>query len=337
MKDIYLVMDNNSFFGKQIKFGDLDVNKLVKYFKNNNLNIKIIIFNELVNKLNINNSIVFTLSSQKPYHKIVIDDIYEFLELKNNSLIPSRNIIKAHDNKGYQELYKRYIGLSSLKNEYINKDTIDYTRIKDIGYPLVLKKLAGSGSKGVQLIYDEKKLKQEIEKLQPSLDIRYLIYLKERILNFFLRKDNKNKIEYFKDYDNYVIQEFVPNLKFDYKLLVFFDKYYVLKRNINNNDFRASGSGNFEFVNIEDSLLDYSKLIFEKFNEPFMSLDVCFNGKSYYLIEYQGIHFGPYTQIYAKGFYQKQNNKWNFIKEKVSLEEDIAYSLYKYINTNNLI
>jgi len=332
MKEIYLILDNNGFFAHHIEFGQLDKNIVIQYFKKFNIDIRI----ATLNALNITNAIIFTLSSQKPYHKFYIDDINQFFELNNNILIPSLHIIKSHDNKGYQELYKKCIGLVSLKSFYINKDTINYTEIAKIGYPLVLKKLDGSGSMGVELINSESVLKNRINKLEISFRVRFFIYLKEKLMNLFLKKKNLEKVEYFKDYNNYVVQEFIPNLKFDYKVLIFFDKYYVLKRHIKSNDFRASGSGNFEFIDIEDSLLEFSQDIFQKFNEPFLSFDICFDGYKYYLIEYQGIHFGPYTQINSKGFYQKKYNKWHFIEEKVSLELDIAYALYNHCKINYL-
>jgi glutathione synthase/RimK-type ligase-like ATP-grasp enzyme len=227
--------------------------------------------------------------------------------------------------------------LKSLKSYYINKDVIDYQKIEDIGYPIVLKKVDGSGSIGVKLIKDEKALKKEVVKTKFSFNMRFLIFLKELLRKIFFLSYSDEKIHYFKDYENFVLQEFIPNLKFDYKVLIFFDKYYVLKRNIADNDFRASGMGNFEFVEIEDALLEYSSKIFKKLNEPFMALDICYDGKNYHLIEYQGIHFGPYTQLHAKGFYQKSDLKWKYIEKKVSFEEDIAYSLLNYLVKNNIL
>ena len=335
MKKIYLILENSHYFADHIKFGKVDIKKIIAYFKSKDIDLNILDLGDT----NIpKDSIVFTTSSQKPYQKQLVDDYLEVLEYQNNILIPSKNIIKAHENKGFQEYYKQLLNFHSLKGIYLNKHNIDYENIKNfIGYPLVLKKLDGSGSKGVQLINTEEKLKKEIFKLQPSLHIRYLIYVKEQVKRIFLRKNNLEKIEYFRDYQNFVIQEFVSNLKFDYKVLIFFDKYYVLKRNIKENDFRASGSGNFEFVEIEDSLLDYAKDTFEVFSEPFISLDICFDGEKYYLIEYQGIHFGPYTQIYSNGYYKKEYDDWKFIKEKVSLEDDISYSLYEYIRLKKFI
>jgi glutathione synthase/RimK-type ligase-like ATP-grasp enzyme len=338
MKDIYLISDNDQYFAHHIAFDTINVRKIIKYFNNRNLDVKIITLKELSLNKNIKNSIVFTISSQKPYHKQYIDDVIEVLSLNSNILIPSKNILRCHNNKGYQEFYKKNLEINSLKGYYFNNDTVDYNYInQNYNFPLVLKQIDGSGSRGVTLIKSEKELKKKVESFKVSTHIRFMIYIKENVLKFFKLKFNQKKLDYYRDYSNYLIQEFIPNLRFDYKVLIFFDKYYVLKRNINKNDFRASGSGNFEFVKIENSLLEYVKSIFEKFNEPFMSFDICFDDEKYYLIEYQGIHFGQYTQIESEGFYQKKDNKWNYFKEKVSLEEDIAYSLYMNIKSKGLI
>lgn len=328
MKELYIIVDNDQYFAHHIAFDTININKIVDYFNTKNLQLNVITLKELALHRNIKNSIFFTISSQKPYHKQYIDDVIEVLSLNNNILIPSKNILRCHDNKGYQEYYKEVIGIDSLKGYYFNNDTVDYNYIEsNYRYPLVLKKIDGSGSRGVQLIKTKTELHKNVNSFKVSTHIRFMIFFRESIYKFFHLKYSEQKLNYYKDYSSFVIQEFIPNLKFDYKVLIFFDKYYVLKRNINKNDFRASGSGNFEFVEVEDSLLEYAESIFTKMNEPFMSLDICFDGSDYYLIEYQGIHFGPYTQINSNGFYKKEENRWLFIKEKVKLEEDIAYSL----------
>ena len=337
MKKIYLLIDSGAFFAYHNEFGYLNKNILIDFFKQHKIKLHILELSNIETLLKLKNAIVFTVSSQKPYHKKLIEDLYEFLEANNNILIPSKHIIKAHDNKGYQELYKRLIGIDSLKYLYVNHDILNYEDVKKIGYPIVLKKLAGSGSRGVKLIRNENELKKEITRIKKSFDIRFLIYLKEYIKNLFLHKNNKDKMDYFKDYDNFVLQEFIPNLEHDYKVLIFFDKLYVLKRNIKDGDFRASGSGDFEFVDVEHALLDYATTIFQVFDEPFMSLDICCHEENYYLIEYQWIHFGQYTQVYSTGYYQKKDSKWHFVAESVSLEYDIAYALFNYLKTHLLV
>jgi glutathione synthase/RimK-type ligase-like ATP-grasp enzyme len=338
MKDLYIIVDNDQYFAHHIAFDRIEVKTIVDYFKDKNLKLNIITLKELTLNNIIKNSIVFAISSQKPYHKQYVDDIMEVLSLHNNVLVPSKNILRCHENKGYQEYYKKIIGIDSLEGYYFNNDTVNYDYIrKTYHFPLVLKQIDGSGSRGVVLVKSEDELRKEVSSFKISTHVRFMIYCRESIFKFFKLKYNRSKLDYYKDHSNFVIQEFVPNLKFDYKVLIFFDRYYVLKRNIKENDFRASGSGNFEFVEIEDSLLEYAKNIFEKINEPFMSLDICFDGEKYYLIEYQGIHFGQYTQLNADGYYNKNEATWIYIKEKESLEDDLAYSLFNHLIKNKLI
>jgi hypothetical protein len=335
MKNIYIIVDDGQYFAHHVGFDTINVDLIVEYFRKKDLKLSILTFKELALKRNIENSIIFTVSSQKPYHKKYVDDLIEILSIKNNILIPSKNILRCHENKGYQEFYKEILGIDSLKGYYFNNDTVDYNYIvRNYTYPLVLKKIDGSGSRGVKLINTEAELQKNIDSFKVSTHIRFMIFLRENFYKLLCINFSEIKLNYYKDYSNFVIQEFIPNLRFDFKVLIFLDKYYALKRNINKNDFRASGSGSFEFIEIEDSLLDYSKYIFDKFNEPFMSLDICVDNSKYYLIEYQGIHFGQYTQIHAKGYYSLVNNEWRYLRKRESLEHDLSHSLYYYIQKN---
>ncbi|RXJ90608.1 hypothetical protein CRV01_05495 [Arcobacter sp. CECT 8983] len=340
MKKIYILLDNNKYFSNHIRFSEINYKIIIDYFRDKNIEVEPIPINKVAFSEAIGNSIIFTISSEKPYHKQYIDDTIEILNINNNNeLIPSKNILKCHENKGYQEYYKNIVGIDSLNGYYFNADTYDNNFLKSkYKFPLVLKSIDGSGSRGVNLVHNENELLSKINSFKVSTHIRFLIYLRESIYKFLkLKRFNIEKLKYYKDHQNFVVQEFVPNLSYDYKVLIFFDKYYVLKRNINKGDFRASGSGNFEYVEVEDSLLTYSKEIFKKFNEPFMSFDICFDGKNYYLIEYQGIHFGEYTQRNSSGYYYESEGVWQFKEEKKSIEFDLAYSLYNHILKNNLI
>ena len=333
MKKVYLLTDNDIYFADHLKFPHININEIIKYFKDVEIDINILKLQDLPYLNKVENSIILTISSQKPYHRFYFNDINYYLSKENNNiLVPSYEMIKAHENKGYQELYKNILGIESLKAFYVNNNTINYEIVeKELSYPLVLKTIDGAGSKGVKLVKSRHDLRKNIEKIHFTSSYRNYVYIYELLKRFFKIKPNQKKLDYCADYNNFIVQEFIPNLKFDYKVLVFFDKYYVLKRNISNNDFRASGSGKFEFVDIEDSLLDYAHSISETLNEPFLSLDICYDEKKYYLIEYQGIHFGQYTQLHSDGYYILLENNWKFISEKKSLEFDLFYSLHSQL------
>ena len=74
----------------------------------------------------------------------------------------------------------------------------------------------------------------------------------------------------------FIIQSFVPDLKDDWKVLVYNEKYYVLNRKIRKNDFRASGSNIFDFEkDPPEGLLEFSKNLYEEFDVPYASFDIC--------------------------------------------------------------
>ena len=75
-------------------------------------------------------------------------------------------------------------------------------------------------------------------------------------------------------------------------------------------DFRASGSGNFNYDKVlPDGLLNFCNEIYKEFNIPSLSLDIAYDGNQYYLIEFQAVYFGTYTLEAAPYYFQLINNK----------------------------
>ena len=103
------------------------------------------------------------------------------------------------------------------------------------------------------------------------------------------------------------------------------------------NDFRASGSGNFAYEPPPLALLDYAKKIADLFDSPFVSLDIAEREGNCYLIEFQGIGFGPITLVNSSGYYATpesgEGGGWNFIEEEPNLERSYADALRSFINT----
>lgn len=162
----------------------------------------------------------------------------------------------------------------------------------------------------------------------------YIYYLKALYKKI---KGNLNP-HYFEDekyFGRIVLQEYVPDLECDWKVLVFGNKYYALRRNVRKNDFRASGSGLFAFEIPDDRILDYAKSVYEKMNVPFLSLDLCMdkNGKVY-LIEFQGLHFGPYTLINSPHYFTYQES-WEKVEAKSALAEEYANAVASFIMKEN--
>jgi hypothetical protein len=133
----------------------------------------------------------------------------------------------------------------------------------------------------------------------------------------------------------FIVQEFIPGLKNDWKVLIYGPKYYVLKRMNRRKDFRASGSGFFQFSkDLPEGLLDHARLIFETLNIPNLSFDIATDGKQFYILEFQGVYFGNTTLVKSEWYFLKYNDRWIVVNEKSDLEKEYVNSIVTWIASN---
>jgi glutathione synthase/RimK-type ligase-like ATP-grasp enzyme len=264
------------------------------------------------------------------------------LEKNDNVLIPSYELLKCHENKGYQELHKRNIGLPSLPSVYLSSaKEIDFY---NLDFPLVLKATEGSNAKRVYLIHDLAELRSRIKRLSKQSLFVQLDLLRRKCLRG--KKEYKeypqysNRADYlqYRDYileeSNFVLQEFVQGIDFDFRVLVLYDRYYVTKRHTREGDFRASGAKRFDFAFEPDpKLLDYAKWVYEKFDTPFLSMDICPHGDRYELLEYQALHFGINVLVKSRGYYHQSGEAWVFAEAIPDIELGIAEGIAKYVDS----
>lgn len=309
----------------------MDKGKVRRVLEERGLSLVEYSYEQLINsKLNLENRIIIYTSSQNKYYKNFIDDILFSLS-RSNYLIPRYEVFRAHENKGYQEILKKELGINSLKSKYLC-NIAGLTKIDGLNnqYPLIVKKICGFGSRNVFKVSDNIELIKLVKIInKPSGYIGYLI---KKLVKKYIIKHKYDSGHYEDDIymGQYVIQECVKDLQDDWKVLVFFNKYYVLNRKIKSNDFRASGSGKFSFVEPPKKVLNYAKDVYEKMDVPFISLDICYKNEECYLIEYQGMHFGPYAIIYSDCYFIYENNKWKKSNEKSDFEKEYALSLIRW-------
>ena len=116
--------------------------------------------------------------------------------------------------------------------------------------------------------------------------------------------------------------------------MIYGKRYYSLFRQNRKNDFRASGSGIFlanDDQFIPDGMLDFANKIYNTLKVPQLSIDVCFDGTKYYLIEFQAVSFGTLTQTISEFYFTLENGKWVKVIEKLSLEKVYSESIVDYI------
>ncbi len=337
MTDIYILTDYKGYFGskqksEQYKSG-MDKSLLSKYFTEFGFNPIFTSFTEIdFRQNNYKGKFILYTSSEDPgyYYKDFIEDIIHGLELQGAILIPTFKFLRANNNKVFMEILRDLTNdqtLYNISSSYFG--TIEKLRNKlDIfKYPVVIKTAGGAMSTGVHLAKNKNELLRFARLISRSRnwwrelwDIKnYIKHGGKIILNSRFRK-------------KFIVQNFIPELKNDWKILVYGNKHYVLNRSIRKNDFRASGSGLFNFEKeLPKGLLDFVNSVVAKFNLPQFSIDVAFDGENFILIELQALYFGTKTIEYAPFYFRKEENNWNIIEEKSILEKVYAESICEYI------
>lgn len=323
---VYIATLPNNFFGSAGQsWKSLNVDKLSSLL---NYEAEIITINDLM-KIDFKKSdIIIYSSSDEDNIRLYLRDVMYFVN-KKCKIIPNYNMLLSHENKGFQELLRAELGFGNLKGNYFFD--IDDSKLS---MPKVLKTVSGSASQGVFLVKNKDDILNIKNKHFEVSTKRKIIKLQRRLR---LRRSEFAIYNYrYKGFNRFVEQDFIPNLENDFKVLVFGDRYYCLKRGIKKNDFRASGSGMHEYVKPPEVVLKFAKAIFDRINNPYASLDIAYSTNGCHLIEYQGTNFGPTALLKSPHRYLFSDEGWVEEKNNKDLEENFAYALNFFIKNSKV-
>ena len=311
----------------------MDKNLLKKHFSALDFEIVFIPFSEVINYPNNfwgDKMVIYTSSEDTGYwYKNFIEDIVYYLELSNAKVIPSFKYLRANNNKVFMELIRHSLNDERVQNisskvfgtfEEMNRVLSSFT------YPLVYKLAAGAMSRGVGMAHTQKGLINKIKKISRTEQYFREYWEKGRALKY------SGYIQESKYRKKFIIQDFKDGLNGDYKILIFGEKYYVLKRDAKKGDFRASGSGIRNFVKeIPNGILEYAYLCLKTLDVPNISIDLAYDGESFFLLEFQCVYFGSYTLTYSDFYWKRtENNNFELIEGKSNLEEEYVRSIVKF-------
>lgn len=338
MEILILVDYRNQFWLKAAyKEANFDLKLLKSSFQELGCNVEIKAFSDVRfdGKLYSNTIVVYQSAEDEGLlYKSYIEDILLGLKLAGATLIPDFHLFRAHHNKVFMEILRDISSLEELKNirsrwfgtyeEYL------YNSSPFQDKPVVFKLSDGAQSKNVRLLKSKRDKRRIPKRLSRSFDFYWWLvnrikpFLKKRYPDYRKKSDHRRK---------FIVQNSISGLDGDFKVLVFYDKYYVLHRKIRKNDFRASGSGLFTFEReLPSGLLDFAKKIFEYFEVPFISLDIACKGTRFFLLEFQFVSFGTYTLEKSNFYFVQEDGRWEIVNENSVLEEEFARSIFRYAN-----
>ena len=252
MEEIIALVDYKGHFGSKHNAvpyrSGMDKNLLEKYFAQFGFEIIFKNFSDVdfKNENYKGQYILYTSSEDKGYnYKNYIEDIIWGLKEQEAILIPDFKYLRANNNKVLMEILRNNSPLNEIKNiQSFHYGTLEELihHIKRNTYPCVIKTAKGAKSTGVHLAKNKYELINFVKEISRTPHFFYEIkdYLRQ-----YKHKGYKTESKYQR---KFVVQEYIPNLKNDWKILIFGKKYYILKRKNRKNDFRASGSGLFSFT-----------------------------------------------------------------------------------------
>lgn len=218
-------------------------------------------------------------------------------------------------------------------NEWIEKTT----------FPKVFKLRGGSGSSNVKLV----KTKSEAKKLTKKAFGRgfsqfdRLNHLKFRYGNFKAGKEGfiavlkgiarlfigtKYGNNFTKEKGYAYFQEFIPNNKFDIRVVVVADKAAAERRMVREDDFRASGSGQFSYDNINIEAVKIALYVSKQLDLQSVAFDFVESGNSNPLIVEMSYGFGTLGIDNAPGYWDSslQWHEGKFNPQEWMVEELIS-------------
>jgi glutathione synthase/RimK-type ligase-like ATP-grasp enzyme len=340
MKQIYLLTDYLGNFeskvNSKIYLGGMDKSRIQEHFKKHGYKTNFISMHSIDfrNEKWKDAIVLYTGQEDVDYrYKSYIEDIILGLELSGAKAIPSYKYLRANNNKVFMEIVRDLSPLNEMKNiisRYYGTAEDAINNVEDISYPVVIKGAGGAGSKRVALAKNRIELKSKVKTLASSPN------LKEDIRDYFRKIKHRGYRMQSRHRRKFILQNFIPELQNDWKVLIFGSKFFIVERNIRKNDFRASGSGLEKMLfgtksSVPEGIFEIAKKIKDNLNVPNISLDFAFYNDKFFLLEFQTLYFGSSGQSRSDCCFYFDGNKFVKSENNQSLEELYVDSIIGYI------
>ncbi|MBN2350324.1 MAG: hypothetical protein JXJ22_15910 [Bacteroidales bacterium] len=342
MKTIHLLTDYKNQFGS--KYYDtpyrsgFDKKLLGEYFLKCGYTVQFLNFSniDLLNNYNGSNIIYTSTEDMGYFYKSYIEDVIYGLSLSGANVMPAYKYLKANNNKVFMEqLRKQNLPFTSehlYSYSFGTKEEFENLPHK-ITYPCVIKKAEGASGRGVYLANSQREAMGIIKKITRTKNLKYELW---DLARSFKHKGYKRDSRYR---SKCIVQEFIPDLTNDWKIYIFGDRYYIFYRPVfKHRGFRASGGGYPNYFYGKDAykpegLLDFAKKIFDSLDVPHLSIDIAYDGKRFYLLEFQGLYFGTAGIVRSKEFYTCDKGNWIEVKNTLNQEQVYVDSIVSYLNS----
>ncbi len=339
MKQILILVDDENRFELNINERcSMDVPRIVEDFQKRGYEVSVKSFSKVKFDEDYTGTfLLFHITEDRLLvYKSYICDIILFLKSRGAQPLPDYDYVRAHHNKVYMEMLRQNFQNKELKTIHSRlfgnaKEAINAA--DELQYPVVIKASSGSGSDGVAKADNKEEYIKKVYDIGTGVFYRNKKEYSKILIKKVLERLGNKKHFYPRYFSKIVVQNYIPNMPGDYKVLFFSGKYYTLKRLNRKNDFRASGSGRLFPVpdNEIDGILDFSEKIVEEISFPIVGIDLGYDGKQYHLLEFQFIHLGPYALLHSEYYHIREKGMWKKIYAVSNLEDEYVRSIDEFI------
>lgn len=349
MKKIIILTDEQGEFlvskADFRNFTSMDVDRIRKWFTGRDYSVTVSRFSEVDTEADFSDTAILYQTSEAAggLYKRYIEDLVYILEEKGAALLPCHKYLKAHHDKVFMEFIRKSFLDETLKSIQSRcygswKEALNFNG----SYPVVVKQASGSAGKGVFLARNRSEFSRYAKRAGKVI---IASGLKDLAFTWFKnRTKNLVKLLYpgrakYVQYDTsplsnpIVVQNYIPGLAGDYKVLYFGGRFYCMYRKNRKNDFRASGSGQFFEVpeNEQAGLLDFARKLTLEIDFPVIGMDIGFDGSAYHLIEFQMIHIGTSALQRSSFWHEYREGGWIRVNGKSILEDEFSRSIHEFV------
>lgn len=268
------------------------------------------------------------------YYKSYVEDVVLGLELAGARLLPPFKYLKAHHNKVFMEIIRQQFDNDLINNlESFHFGSLDEClRYENkFSYPVVIKQPDNASSRGVYLAKNRDELINVVKRVSDTkmpLKWKMKEEVRERKHKGYKKESNYRR--------KFIVQQFIPGLEQDWKILGYGKRYYMVQRPVYKDGFASSGGDkkNMHFTHdatYPEGIYDFAEKVSSLFNFLPISIDVCFDGENFYLLEFQFLQFGTSGHSNSKCSMQKVDGKWQKVYEEIDLELVFAEAVSSYI------
>jgi hypothetical protein len=337
MEDISLLVDYKGHFGTKhgaIPYrSGLDREKLAHHFQDRGYGARFLNFCDVdFGSADLRNRCFLYTSAEdhELHYRSFIEDIVLGLEIVGARTVPAFKFLRAHHNKVFMEILREQLlqdEARSLTSRFFGTREEFAGRVGAVELPSVVKPASGSMSVGVRLCRSPEDLAQAASAVSSSR------HWPTDAWDFGRMWKRKGYVRESRHRRKFVVQPFLPGLGNDWKILIYGKKYYVLMRRTRQDDFRASGSGRFEFIKeIPAGLLDFASSVFSRLGVPHLSMDVGVSGNRFHMFEFQAVHFGTTTIEESPFYFSRSGQEWTRVDGPSEVEEEFVRSVVDFLS-----